>query len=233
MSPLNAHFRCTFYSFLSDLPEKGILSRYVLIREVELQSGIRDPLCVSTYLLLSSLKPVAFPRTTTQDWKMKGGKQQGRQNNGQLWQPSGNSEMTQRVSRRSVAFPQPQRELAPAGLDCQTCRDAYWLTHCRQGVELGGRGMNRSDNSQRHGMGHGDGCCKLDGWRRVSELTWPCEKWWSYFLFSYTARNSLDCPVITIIVKLCFTLHVEVMCAWGCILYLKSLCNSKNTRAKA
>ncbi len=103
---------------------------------------------------------------------MKGGKQQGRHNNGPLWKPSGNSEMTQRVSCRSVAFPHPQRELAPAGLDCRTCRDAYWLTHCRQGVELGGRGMNRSDNSQRRGMGHGDGGCVVDGWWKVTDFTW-------------------------------------------------------------
>lgn len=94
-----------------------MLPRYVLIGDVILQSGIREPLCASTYLLLSSLKPVAFTRTTTQDWKMKGGKQQGRHDSGPLRQPSGNGGMTQRASCRSAAFPQPQRELAPAGLD--------------------------------------------------------------------------------------------------------------------
>lgn len=129
-----------------------------------IERGIREPFCVSTYLLLSSLKPVAFPRTTTQAWRMKGGKQQGRHNNGPLWKPSGNSEMTQRASCRSLAFPRPQREPVPAGLDCQTCRDAYWLTHCRQGVELGGSGTNRSDNSQQRGIGHGDRCCMVKGW---------------------------------------------------------------------
>lgn len=150
------------------------------MREVILQHGIREPLCVSTYLPLSSLKPVAFPRTTTQDWKMRGGKQQGTRNNGPLCKPSGNSEMTQRVSCSSVAFPQPQRELAPAGLRCRTCRDAYWLTHCHQGVKLGGRGTNRSDNSQRRGMGHGDGRRTVDGCWRVSELT---QRFWSVAIF--------------------------------------------------
>lgn len=167
------------------------------------------------YLPLASLKPVAFPRTTTQDWKMKGGKQQGRHNNGPLWKPSGNSETTQRVSCRSAAFPQPHRELAPAGLDCRTCRDAYWLTHWPRGVELGGRGTNRSDNSQRRGMGRGDGCCTADGWWRVSELTRLCRRTLCILrggdLFTYYSVHWQKCAFV---VSSCKTLSLHLSANW-------------------
>lgn len=68
------------YLFISDFTENAMQLRYVLIREVMSQRG--ETLCVSAHRLLLSLKPVAFPTTTTQDRNMKGGKQQGRHNNG-------------------------------------------------------------------------------------------------------------------------------------------------------
>lgn len=89
----------------------------------------------------------------------------------QLWKPPGKSEMTQRISNWSLAFPQQQRELAPAGLDCQTCRDAYWLTHCRRGVEswVAGAWIGQRTTSQ-HFVEHTDGCCTVKClWRA---LTW-------------------------------------------------------------
>lgn len=102
---MKVHLRCSFLLHFQFIPIRlGMQPRYVLIREVILQRGIRQT--HTLHLPLWSLKPVAFLWTATQDWKVRGGKQRGTHTNGPLWKknPSGNSETTQRVSCRSVAF---------------------------------------------------------------------------------------------------------------------------------